>query len=125
MNTWCRVSIRALCCALLVSAGLAVAGGNKTVINIENKAKSNGELSFEFTPAGGKTVVVKIGVIAKMKPTDIARDVMKEFTLAIGEGYKVKMKDPQKVAVESPNKDSTFEIKLAGNTVQGLSVLVK
>jgi len=126
MNRTHRFAIHALCVGLvLATASLALAEGNKAVIELDKKAESNGEIALEFTPADGEPIKITISVMAKMKPQDVAKDVLKEFTLAIGEAYKVKMKDPHRVAVQGATKEDTFSIKLASNSVEGLMIRIK
>ena len=109
-------------------ATLASAKHDKGVITVQNKAKSDGEVSFTFTPVGGEAQEIKVGVIKGMKPGDIAQDIMKDFTLALGDDYKVKMKATDKVLIEGnpkvKDKEIKFAIALAGSTVSGLSIVI-
>ena len=113
-----------------LAASAAWAGHDKTVIIVENKSKSQGEISFTFTPVGGEPQEIEIGVIKGMAASEIAQDVMKQFTLALDGGtYKVKMKDAQKVAIEGnpkiKDREIKFAIALSGNSVNGVSVVIK
>ena len=122
-----RIVVIAL--VLAIAATAAWAGNTKVVIEVKNKAKSDGAITFTFTPAEGEGKEIEVGVINKLKPDEIARDIMKQFTLALGDGYKVKMKDSQKVAIEGiPQKKGekiTFDVVLSGNSVSGVSVVIK
>jgi hypothetical protein len=114
---------------LAIAATAAWAGNTKVVIEVKNKAKSDGAITFTFTPAEGEGKEIEVGVINKLKPDEIARDIMKQFTLALGDGYKVKMKSSQRVAIEGiPQKKGekiTFDVVLSGNSVSGVSVVIK
>lgn len=122
-----RIAIVVL--VLAIAATAAWAGQEKVVIQVDNKAKSDGAITFTFTPVEGEAKEIEVGVINKMKPDEIARDIMKQFTLALGDGYKVKMKDSQKVAIEgipkSKGEKVLFDIVLSGNSVSGVSVVIK
>jgi len=127
-RTWpFRIVVIAL--ILVVAATAAWAGKDKVVIEVKNKAKSEGEITFTVTPAEGESHEIKVGVIQKTKPDEIARDIMKQFTLTLGDGYKVKLKDPQKVAIEgipeNRGEKVLFDVVLSGNSVSGVSVVIK
>jgi hypothetical protein len=113
---------------LMVAVSAAWAASDKAVIEIKNKAQSDGAITFTFTPTEGEAKEIEIGVINKMKAEEIARDVMKQFTLAIGDGYEVKVSS-QKVKIRGVAKKKadapTFDIVLSGNSVSGVSVVIK
>jgi hypothetical protein len=127
-RTW-PFRIVLLLLVLAIAATAAWAGTEKAVIEVKNKAKSEGEITFTFTPAEGEGREIKVGVINKMKPDEIARDIMKNFTLALGDGYKVKLSGSQKVVIEgipeSKKEKVLFDVVLSGNSVAGVSVVIK
>lgn len=127
-RTWpFRIVFIALVLAIVATA--AWAGSEKVVIEIKNKAKSEGEILFTFTPAEGESEEIKVGVIPKMKPDEIARDIMKQFTLTLGDGYKVKQNGDRKIEIKgipkSKGEKVLFDVVLSGNSVSGLSVVIK
>src|SRR5262249_36015990 len=68
-------------------------------IIVDNKAKSDGEIRFAFTPAGGTTQEIRVTVAKGMGPTDICKDIAKELKVALGEKYKVDQYDSDKIKV--------------------------
>jgi len=93
-------------------------------IIIDNKAKSNGEIRFNFTPVGGPSKEVRVTVISGMSKKDICRDVAKELTLAVGSNYEVDHYDDDKVKVEAKS-EAAFSLTLAAQTVSGISITLK
>ena len=94
-------------------------------IVVGDKAKTDGEIRFEFTPAGGTAKSIRITVAAKMKDDDVARDVAKELKVALGPDYSVDRYDPDKIKVEAKKMGATFSLTIAALTANGLSVQLK
>lgn len=94
-------------------------------IVLEDKAKTDGEIRFTFTPAGGTAKEIRVTVAKKMKNDDVAKDLAKELTVALGADYKVDRYDRDKIKVEAKKKDATFSLTLAAMTANGLSVRLK
>jgi hypothetical protein len=121
-----RILVVVLVLAVAVTA--AWASKEKAHIEIKNKAKSDGMISFTLTPAEGEPKEIEVGIIKKMHPEEIARDVMKQFTLALGDDYKVKV-DARKVTIKGIPKTKgekvLFDVVLSGNSVAGVSVVIK
>ena len=94
-------------------------------IVIEDKAKTDGEIRFDFTPMGGTTVAIRVTVAKKMDNKDVAKDLAKELTVALGADYKVDRYDADKIKISAKKKDATFQLTLAALTANGLSVRLK
>ena len=113
----------------LIATTGARADHDASTIVVDNKSQSAGEISFKFTPAGGEPKEIKVGVIAKMQPSEIARDIMKAFALALGDDYKIKMKTDQSVSIEGnpkiKDREIKFTIAITGVDVSGVSVVIK
>lgn len=93
-------------------------------IVVDNKAKTDGEIRFAFTPAGGTPKEIRVTVAKGMSKNAICRDIAKELTVGVGPNYKVEHYDDDKVKVEGKN-DATFSLTLAGQTVSGISITLK
>jgi hypothetical protein len=115
--------------ASVVAGTVARADHDESTIEVENKSQSDGEIVFKFTPVGGEPQEIKVGVIAKTQPSEIAKDIMKSFSLALGDDYKIKMKGDKAVSIEGNSKvkdrEIKFSIAIAGVNVAGLSVVIK
>jgi hypothetical protein len=103
----------------------AWAASNKATINVQKKAKSNGEVKFSVTPSGGEAKEISVTVMSKMSPAEVARDIMKELSVGLGESFIVKLSGSQKVLVKTVNKKATFDIVISGQTATGLAVSIK
>lgn len=93
-------------------------------IVLDDKAKNDGELRFEFTPEGGTAKSIRVTVAKKMSGKDVAEDLAKEFKVALGGDYKVDRYDADKIKIEAKNKKK-FLLVLASMTANGLSVRLK
>ncbi len=94
-------------------------------IVLEDKAKTDGEIRFDFTPQGGATKAIRVTVAKKMSNKEVAKDLEKELKVALGADYKVDRYDPDKIKVEAKKKDGKFHLSLAALTATGLSVRLK
>lgn len=106
-------------------AAPAVAMVDSIKIVLEDKAKSDGEIRFEFTPAGGQPKGIRVTVAKKMNNKDVAEDLAKELKVALGPDYEVDRYDADKIKISAKKKDATFSLTLASMTATGLSVRVK
>jgi hypothetical protein len=111
--------------ALCLACGNAWAASNKATIHVQKKAQSNGEIKFSVTPAGGEAEEIGVTIMSKMSPADVARDIMKELSVGLGDAFVVKLSGSQKVLVKTANKKATFEIVISGQTAAGLAVSIK
>jgi len=93
-------------------------------ILLEDKAKNDGEIRFEFTPEGGQAKAVRVTVAKKMNNKDVAEDLAKELKVALGPDYDVDRYDPDKIKI-SGKKNAKFSLTLAAMTANGLSVRLK
>jgi len=107
-----------------LACGSVWAASNKATIHVKNKAKSNGEIKFSLTPAGGEAKEISVTVMKKMPPADVAQDIMKELAVALGDAYVVKLSGSQKVLVKTADKKAAFDLVISGQTASGLSVSI-
>ena len=92
---------------------------------LEGKAKANGEITLSIVFDGGEKKDVKVTVAEKMGKQDVSRDLAKELTVALGEGYEVEQYDDDKIEIEAEDDSTPFAIQIGSVTVQGLSIKVK
>jgi len=121
-----RMSLASLLLAALCGSALAEGAAfmDKIKIVADGKAKSHGAITIVFTPEGGTAKEIKITVAKGMKEQEVCRDIAKELTVALGEGYDVKQYDPDKVKVESSSKVPKFTLAVTED-VEGLEVETK
>jgi hypothetical protein len=97
---------------------------NEIKILLEDKAKNDGELRFEFTPEGGAAKSIRVTIAKKMSNKDVCEDLEKELKVGLGPDYKVDRYDPDKIKVEGKS-GKKFHLALASMTANGLSVRLK
>ncbi len=114
-------------CAVLTVASLLLAAepANSAKLVVDGKAKDNGQVKIAFTPAGGEKKEVSVTIQKKMSRDNIARDLAKELTVALGSGYKVDRYDPDKIKIEKAKTGSAFTLEIVGVTVPGVTVMMK
>lgn len=100
------------------------AGVKEVKIVCDGKVKSNGEASLIFTPAGGAAKDVRVTLQKGMSKNEVCRDIAKELSVMLGDGYKVAQYDDDKVKVEGKN-DAKFTITQGANSATGLTLEVK
>jgi hypothetical protein len=110
-----------------ISFAAAHAAAEKMVILIGSSSSGDGEITFLFSPENGEAQEVKIAVLARTNAMNIARDVRKEFTLALGDPYTVAItgKKKKNVTITSKSLAGIFDLVLKGNTVAGLSIALQ
>ncbi len=97
-------------------AGPAVALVNEVKIVVDDKAKSDGEVRFLFTPEGGEGKEIRVVVQKGMRKKDVCRDIAKEIAVALGDKYKVDQYDDDKVKVVGKNNAKLgFSIRAVGD----------
>ena len=84
---------------------------------LEGKAKANGEIPPAIAFDGGEKKDVKVTVAEKMGKQDVARDLAKELTVALGEGYEVEQYDDDKIEIEAKTLAEVRESRRAGADV--------
>ena len=93
-------------------------------IIIDGKAEANGVLGLTFEPQGGEAKLVRVNVVAKAKPKEIAKDLAKQLEFTVGSSYKVKSND-NKVTVSLKNKKApVFYLGIEEQALSGVSVRI-
>jgi hypothetical protein len=91
-------------------------------IFIRGTAASDGELRFNFTPAGGETMVIRVQVGTKIPADEVVRDLTKAMKAVISPDYLVDRYDPAVIKISLNKKNAPFRLTLAAMTANGLSV---
>jgi hypothetical protein len=86
-------------------------------------AKTNGEIRFAFTPAGGASQEIRVTVMKGMSAKDICDDIATRLTPAIGPNSEVQG-HAGKLKVQG-RKVAKLILALAAQTVQGISIELK
>ena len=102
----------------------AGAGVKEVKISCSGKVKANGEVGLVFTPAGGAAKDVRVTLQKGMGKSEVCRDIAKELSVLLGDGYKVDQYDDDKVKVVGKN-DAKFTITQGANSASGLTLEIK
>jgi hypothetical protein len=97
----------------------------KAKVIVDGKAEYNGTLELEWKPQNGQAKLIQVNVLAKSKSKDIARDIHKEFVLAAGNSYKVKLNGERIELAKTNKKVPYFAITITKLQVSGVGVRVE
>jgi len=101
-----------------------VPGVGSMKIICDGKVKSNGQAGLVFTPSGGSAKEIRVTLQKGMNKTEVCKDIAKELTVMLGEGYDVDQYDDDKVKVEAKGK-TTFNLALGGQSATGITLELK
>jgi len=90
----------------------------------DGKVKSNGQAGLVFTPSGGSAKEIRVTLQKGMNKTEVCKDIAKELTVMLGEGYDVDQYDDDKVKVEAKG-NATFNLALGGQSATGITLELK
>ena len=91
---------------------------------IDGKAEANGVLGLTFEPQGGEAKLVRVNVVAKTKPKEIAKDLAKQLEFTVGSSYKVKSNDNKVTVTAKNNKTPVFFLGIEEQALSGVSVRI-
>jgi hypothetical protein len=111
--------LAALC---IVSAGAA----ENATVSVGGSASADGDLTFAFKPEQGEERTISITILKGTNSRNAAREIWKEFVLALGDGYDVTIKGKEKrhVKIASKTPAGAFTLGLTNNTVGGIAISV-
>lgn len=112
------------CTTLALAQGPAPSVVDQKAIVCDGKAKNDGKVEFQFTPQGGEATTISVTLQKGMKKQEACRDIAKEFSVALGEKFKVDQYDDDKVKIEGKDK-ALFSLTLGAMTVEGFTVKLK
>lgn len=94
-------------------------------VTFDGKAKTPGVVGLDVQPSGGAPKRVWVRALAKTGADELAEQVAKELTFALGAAYKVKGSG-RGVTVARANKSTPpVCVTVAGMTLYGVSVMVE
>ena len=123
-----RRAFRIAILLVMMALGLTMAGANEQMtIRVGGKASANGELTFVFKPEQGEEQWVSVSILKGTNAPNAAREIRKEFVLALDENYEVQFQGKEKkgVRIKSKSPAGVFSLELTNNTVGGLSISIK
>ena len=122
MNAFARSSLL-LALALGVSTPALAEPSNKWRIEVDEVARSSGEIELSFTPLGAPPSAIVVAVPAGTREDSAALLIRAAIHERFGEGvYRTEIDDGEDVLVKKRGKTPDFEIVVVRNTAEGLRV---
>lgn len=113
----------ALAFALALSAAALANPSNKWRIEMDGRAKVDGEIEFSVTPSGATPTSVVVAIPKGTSENTAARIVRDTFLQTFGkEVYHVETDDGEDVLVKTHGSTPHFELVVVRNTADGLKV---
>jgi hypothetical protein len=113
--------------ALLAAALLAIPAGaetsNKWRLEFSGNAESDGRIELSILEVGAVVATVAVPVVKGTGENDVSRRVRDELQLQLPKGrYSVEGDDGEDVLIKKNGDVADFEVRIAGNSVQGVSI---
>ena len=112
----------------VLALGFASAGGaEQLVISVGGSSSADGDLTFLFKPEQGEEQWISVSILKGTNAKNSAREIRKEFVLALSENYEVVLfgKEKKNVRITSQSMAGAFDLELTNNTVGGLAISIK
>lgn len=98
---------------------------NKWRIVFDERAKSDGTISFRVWPRDGQPLQVDVAVIDGQSENHIASSVRNALRVALGKGFHVEVDDGEDVLVKARHGTGDFGMQLIGNTARDVDVKLR
>ncbi len=109
--------------ALGVSASALARPSNKWRIEVDNAARSGGEIELSFTPVGAPPSAIVIAIPAGTSEDSAALMIRAAIHERFGEGvYATEIDDGEHVLVKARGSTPDFDLVLVRNTATGLDL---
>ena len=112
----------------IVALGFApAAAGEETFINVGGSTSADGDLTFLFSPEQGDEQWISVSLLKGTNAKNSAREIRKEFRLALSENYEVELhgKEKKNIRITSKSMAGAFGLEVTNNTVGGLAISIK
>lgn len=100
-------------------------GSNKWRILFDERAKSDGTISFQVWPRDGSPLRVDVAVIKGQSENHIAAAARGALGVALGKGYHVEVDDGEDVLVKARHGTGDFALQLLGSTVRDVDITLR
>lgn len=98
---------------------------NKWRVVFDERARSDGTLSFVVWPASGNSQRVDVPIKDGTSENQIARAVRDALGASLGKGWHVETDDGEDVLVKARRGTPDFGLELVGNTVEDVDVKLR
>jgi hypothetical protein len=94
----------------------------RTLVSVDGRAEMNGILEFVVQPHGEERVKVRVNVVAKTKDKKIVKELVHQFTFALGDRYKVKQSGDRNIRITAKKKTPPLAVNLWNQQIAGVAV---
>ncbi|MGH8036903.1 MAG: hypothetical protein ACREPC_08700 [Stenotrophomonas sp.] len=98
---------------------------NKWRIVFDERAKSDGTISFRIWPKDGAPLQVDVAVIDGQSENHIAQSARDALRVALGKGFHVEVDDGEDVLVKARHGTGDFGLQLIGNTARDVDIKLR
>ncbi|WP_421567116.1 hypothetical protein [Stenotrophomonas sp. PD6] len=98
---------------------------NKWRIVFDERAKSDGTISFRIWPKDGAPQQVDVAVIDGQSENRIASSARDALRVALGKGFHVEVDDGEDVLVKARRGTGDFGLQLIGNTARDVDIKLR
>lgn len=98
---------------------------NKWRITFDERAKSDGTVSFRVWPRDGAPLQVDVPVVEGQSENRIAASARDALRVALGKGFHVEIDDGEDVLVKARHGTPDFGVQLVGNTARDVDVKLR
>lgn len=100
-------------------------GSNKWRIVFDERAKSDGVISFRIWPREGAPIQVDIPIVDGQSENRIASTVRDALKVRLGKGFHVETDDGEDVLVKAKHGTGDFGLQLLGNTARDVDIKLR
>jgi len=95
-------------------------------IEVNHRADSTGVIRVRVTPVGQEPIETTINILDRMSENDVAADIEKELTVALGGTYRVDRTGGEHVRIRKTNRETSpdFTLEISFNAV-GLAIIIQ
>lgn len=98
---------------------------NKWRILFDERAKSDGTISFRVWPGSGAPLQVDVAVVDGQSENHIAAAARDALRVALGKNYHVELDDGEDVLVKARHGTADFGVQLIGNTARDVDISLR
>jgi len=98
---------------------------NKWRIKFDERARSDGTVSFRIWPRDGAPLQVDVPVVEGQSENRIAASARDALRVALGKGFHVEIDDGEDVLVKARRGTPDFGVQLLGNTARDVDITLR
>ena len=100
-------------------------GSNKWRIVFDERAKSDGTITFRIWPKDGQPLQIDVPVVDGQSENHIASSARDALKVGLGKGFHVEVDDGEDVLVKARRGTGDFGLQLIGNTARDVDIKLR